>query len=64
MRRQVSRPSWPGLSRPSTSSFVAQAWMPATSAGMTNTGIGRVGSDPLIKSQLFDQLSYAEPSHG
>src|SRR5262249_33231506 len=33
----VSAPSWPGLSRPSTSSLIkrSKTWMPATSAGMT-----------------------------
>src|SRR5437762_3262135 len=29
------RSSWPDLFRPSTPCFVAKAWMPATSAGMT-----------------------------
>src|SRR4051812_6876865 len=34
---RLHAPSWPGLSRPSTSCLVAErkTWMPATSAGMT-----------------------------
>jgi hypothetical protein len=28
-------PSWPGLTRPSTSSFAAKTWMPGTRPGMT-----------------------------
>jgi hypothetical protein len=34
----LSRPSWPGLSRPSTPLFLADAvktWMPGTRPGMT-----------------------------
>src|SRR5258708_27726213 len=32
----MAPPSWPGLSRPSTSYFFAKAWMPGTRPGMTN----------------------------
>jgi len=34
IKRVTYQPSWPGLSRPSTSSFVVKTWMPAF-AGMT-----------------------------
>ena len=34
---KLSTTSWPGLSRPSTSSFVAKSWMRGTSPRMTTT---------------------------
>ena len=35
-REDISPPSWPGLSRPSTPCLVAKTWMPGTRPGMTN----------------------------
>jgi len=41
--------SWPGLSRPSTSSFgqCAKTWMPGTRPGMTTVSLASVGGSEL-----------------
>jgi hypothetical protein len=55
IRNHSPKPSWPGLSRPSTS-FLQQprkTWMPGTSPGMTNESSAHKvvmrGLDPRIR---------------
>src|SRR5580692_1433806 len=54
-------PSWPGLSRPSTSFFAAKTWMPGTSPGMTRQGDTAMHAPSPTPAAPIRAITYAEP---
>src|SRR5690349_2285494 len=50
--------SWPGLTRPSTTFFLAKTWMPGTSPGMTS------GRQPNLRLVRIEPLFQSLPAIG
>src|SRR5262245_26357732 len=68
----LSTPSWPGSSRPSTPLNKSKTWMPATSAGMTHQMLERCNSLrrlrlgawwPLVETAVEHMLGDAVLEH-
>jgi hypothetical protein len=60
LTRSTDFPSWPGLSRPSTSYFVVKTWMLGTRPGMTSENFTwAAGTNPAVTSlkRLSDRVS-------